>query len=122
MKNTLQPSRHRLYWIWGAMVQRCTNPKNASYQRYGGKGVGVCDRWKRFANFYADMGMPPAGHVLDRIDNFKGYSPDNCRWLPTELSNNNRRICHQVEVNGTRMTMKGMGEALRQGPRLQGVC
>lgn len=63
------------------MVARCTNPNRPDYAYYGGRGVGVCDRWRQsFAAFLADMGEKPVGLSLDRIDNAHGYEPGNCRW------------------------------------------
>lgn len=80
------------YRVWNGMVQRCTNPKQASYYRYGGRGITVCDEWKTFTNFYKDMGDCPQKHTLDRIDNNEGYSPNNCRWTSYAINNRNRRV------------------------------
>lgn len=98
----------RLYWVWAAMIQRCHNPKNAGYERYGGKGVTVCARWREsFDAFASDMGLPGLGLTLERNDATRGYSPGNCRWATRQEQNDNRPAwCHVLEVNGESMNMK----------------
>jgi hypothetical protein len=79
------------YLSWKSMIQRCFNPKATGYDRYGACGISVCDRWRLFENFLADMGERPAGHSLDRIDNDGDYEPGNVRWATREQQANNKR-------------------------------
>lgn len=84
----------RTYHIWYSMKHRCTNPRSQHFAYYGGRGIKVCARWladKGFANFLSDMGYAPEGLTLDRIDNSRGYSPDNCRWVGWKVQALNRR-------------------------------
>lgn len=76
---------------WAAMIQRCTNKRRANFEYYGGRGISVCDRWRDFAAFLADMGPRPDGTSLDRIDNSGNYEPGNCRWVTHKEQCNNRR-------------------------------
>ena len=80
----------KIYGVWKAMIQRCSNPNATHYDRYGGRGIKVCDEWKDFAIFFKDMGEPPLGLTLDRIDNNWDYSKKNCRWITHKENCNNR--------------------------------
>lgn len=82
------------------MKSRCLNPNNASYKNYGGRGISVCKRWMSFKNFYADMGDRPEGYTLERVDNDKGYSPDNCVWASRFAQSRNRRSLIMITMDG----------------------
>jgi hypothetical protein len=75
-------SRDPIYSVWRQMIQRCNNNKNTAYPKYGGRGIKIeDDRWLKFENFLEDMGdRPTAKHSIDRINNYKGYCKENCRW------------------------------------------
>lgn len=89
------------YRIWAAMRQRCGNPKNQAYRYYGGRGIKVCKRWASdFVNFYADMGARPKGLTIERIDNSRGYSPDNCKWVSRKEQTRNTRWNRQIKYKG----------------------
>lgn len=98
---TGQPSRE--YRAWNGLKERCHNPNNKDFAKYGGRGITVCKRWERFENFLADMGRCPPNHSIDRIDNDGGYNPDNCHWATTSEQNKNRRPLQRA-MNGKFMT------------------
>lgn len=81
----------KVYTAWKAMKYRCTNTNAHEYHNYGGRGITVCDSWlESFENFYADMGDPAKGLTLERVDNDKGYSKENCIWDTYEAQENNK--------------------------------
>jgi hypothetical protein len=92
------------YSVWTSMIKRCTNPKTRSFDRYGGRGIKVCERWKKFENFLADMGeRPKKGLSLDRINNDGHYEPGNCRWAT--LKEQARTSCRVLEFAGQSKTV-----------------
>ena len=102
-------SRSKLYKIWVAMRQRCLNPNDANYHRYGGRGITVCDEWLNDFKAFYDWSMAN-GYVegkldLDRTDNNKGYCPENCRFVShrENLKNTHRKL-HDV-IKGEDITL-----------------
>ena len=89
------------YTAWQAMHARCNATKGRDAKAYRERGIGVCERWQVFENFLEDMGLrPSAEHSLDRRNNNKGYSPDNCRWATPEQQLCNRRDSVTWHIKG----------------------
>ena len=106
-------SRTPTHVTWASMLQRCNNPNSDKYQYYGGRGVTVCERWHTFENFLADMGeRPSTKHSIDRIDNDRGYNPDNCQWVTMRKQNRNRRSNIEIEYNGETMCLTDWADRL----------
>ena len=95
-------SKTRLYGIWHSMKSRCLNKTAANYNRYGGNGVTICEEWANdymtFHNWSMSNGYAE-GLTLDRVNNDKGYNPDNCRWVTYTEQENNKSSCKPVIVN-----------------------
>lgn len=107
----------RLYTIWIAMRQRCNNPNNSNYSNYGAKGIKVCKEWNDYNNFYnwaIANGYKEDNKKLtiDRIDNSKGYKPENCRFLTLQEQQNNRTNNHCITFNGETHTISQWSKIL----------
>ena len=100
-------SRTPVYIVWCHMHRRCRDPKDKMWERYGGRGIKVCNRWNEFGNFIADMGeRPTSAHTLERRDNDKGYGPDNCFWATRKEQSRNRGNFHiWVAYKGKRVQL-----------------
>jgi hypothetical protein len=90
---------------WLSMIQRCNNPQFTSYNNYGGRGITVCDEWMDFEKFVEDMGIRPDGKTLDRIDNSKGYTRENCKWSTIFEQASNKRNNNFITYNGKKQTL-----------------
>lgn len=89
----------REYRSWTAMINRCEDSQNRGWRNYGGRGITVCDRWRKsFVDFFADMGPRPAGHSIDRIDPDGNYEPRNCRWADARTQRLNTRKNKMKEI------------------------
>lgn len=98
---THNQSKTREYNIWGSIKQRCLNKNHSDYINYGGRGITICNEWiDSFETFIKDMGNCPIGFSIDRIDNSKGYSKENCRWANNYMQSRNKRNNRYYELNG----------------------
>lgn len=97
----------RMFKIWSHMIERCTCKTHKQYEHYGGRGITVCDEWKKFENFHewATENGYKESLTIDRIDNDGNYKPSNCRWADNFTQQNNQRRTTRVEVNGVTMTL-----------------
>lgn len=91
------------YRSWRAMSGRCGNPNDKMFHRYGGRGIRVCERWKDFECFLADMPLKPEGATIDRIDSDKDYEPGNCRWATRADQNRNKSSNRMLTIYGKTM-------------------
>lgn len=105
-------SKSRIYKAWSAMVQRCRNPSASAFKDYGGRGIIVCDRWAdSFDDFLKDMGpRTTSKHTLERVDNEKGYEPNNCRWATRKEQQRNRRGNRILSINGRSQCISAWAE------------
>lgn len=101
------------YQAWADMRGRCQNKNHKSYDGYGGRGILVCERWNSFENFIADIGLRPSSDLsLERINNEKGYSPDNCKWATRTVQNRNRRDNRFITFNDETHCLSGWAAKL----------
>lgn len=101
-------SHTRLYRTWKNMKQRCYNPNNTYYHRYGGRGITICAEWKQDFKAFYDWAIANGYQdnlSIDRIDNEKGYSPDNCRWVTRKVQERNKSRNRLVELNSKTKTL-----------------
>lgn len=97
----------KIYYVWQSMINRCENPNSKSYGDYGKKGICVCDDWHDSSIFIKqalEHGYKD-GLEIDRIDTFKGYSPENCRWVTRQLNANNKTTNKYIKHNGEMRTL-----------------
>jgi len=93
--------KHPLYSVWRGMMRRCLDHRSPQFSDYGSRWITVCDRWKVFLNFYNDMHVSyEKGLSIERIDNDKGYSKENCMWATMKQQQANRRDTQHITING----------------------
>jgi len=98
--------------VWKQMLDRCSNPQNKFWHRYGGRGIAVSESWLNFDSFYADMGTAPKGYHLDRIDNDGPYCKENCKWVTVADSLKNRSLTLWVTYQGEKLSLKELSVRL----------
>ncbi len=109
------------YNVWHGMRLRCYNHNDPAYHNYGGRGITVCDEWSTFQGFFADMGERPSkNHSIDRRDNEKGYSKDNCYWATKKEQSDNRRSAVWIEYDGIKLTQSDWAKKLEISPSVIG--
>jgi len=105
-KKTHGMSKTRIYNTWSLIIDRCYNSKTPAYKWYGARGIKVCDEWLSFEKFFADMGEPPSKkHSIDRKENDKGYSKDNCYWATDLEQSRNRSSSLFIQYNGEKVAL-----------------
>lgn len=106
-------NKHKLYRIWAGMNNRCTCKSNSSYERYGGRGIAVCDEWRNdfplFCRWAKANGYRPEMQI-DRIDNNGPYPPNNCRWVSRSVNCLNKRNSRFIVINGETKTISEWAE------------
>lgn len=103
----------RIYKIWSNMIQRCTNPNAKFYNRYGGRGITVCQEWQENFQAFYDWAMANGyqeGLEIDRINNDGNYEPNNCRWVTHAENCNNMRKNKTITCNGETHTIAEWAE------------
>lgn len=98
-------SKNPTYQTWEGMIQRCRNPNHPSFAHYGGRGIKVCKKWLSFQGFYSDMGEKPDGTSIERMNNEKGYDPDNCKWADIGEQARNKRNNRWIEFEGKKLCL-----------------
>lgn len=102
----------KMYFIWMSIRNRCLNPRNPAYKNYGGRGITICDQWSKFSNFLADMGTPLPNMTLERVDNNKGYSKENCIWADRTAQGRNKRNNVLITAFGETLPLSAWVERL----------
>ena len=104
---SLRQCNQRLYQIWANMKCRCNNQNHGRYEKYGGRGIIICEEWDDFENFY-EWSMENGYQddlTIERIDNDGSYESSNCKWITKEFQTKNRSICYMVAINGETKTV-----------------
>ena len=110
-------TRTPIYAIYRGMMQRCYDKNSTAYDRYGARGINVCEKWQTFEGFYEDMGDKPEGMSLERKDNDGDYCPENVVWATAKQQANNTRGNRVLEYRGQKQTMTQWAEEFGLKPQ-----
>lgn len=108
-------SKHKAFAVWRSMIDRCSLPTHQAWHNYGGRGITVCERWRKsFRAFWEDMGPTyQKGLTLDREDNEENYEPNNCRWVTPKTQGRNTRLNRIIDTPWGRITVAEAAERSR---------
>jgi hypothetical protein len=126
-KNTIhgfkpKSGAHPFYQTWTHILDRCLNPKSADWENYGGRGITLCRKWRRFLGFHKDMFSTwKPGLTLERTNNGKGYSKSNCKWADRIVQNRNKRNNKLIIFSGQKLIGSVWSEKLGGNPELVNV-
>lgn len=102
-------NRRKLYDVYRQMLRRCHNPNSSDYPCWGGRGISVCEEWRddvmKFISWAEANGYVP-GVTIERVDNNKGYCPENCSWIPNERQAQNTRRVRMITAFGRAQTIR----------------
>lgn len=101
--------KSKLYMVWRSMKDRCFREKSKQFKNYGGRGITVCDEWRNEYQSFEKWAIASGyreGLTIERIDNDKCYSPENCKWIPRSEQNKNRRTNHYLTYDGITKTLQ----------------
>ena len=111
-------SSTRTYTIWQGMKARCDKKNTPFYKNYGGRGISYTKKWSTFNSFYKDMGEAPKGMTLERIDNEKGYSKENCKWATWIEQHSNTRRSVKLWYKGKNRTLSEISRMTGLSPKM----
>lgn len=107
-------SKTKIYRVWAGIISRTSYKGDTNYQRYGGRGIKVCDRWRKYLNFFEDMGREyREGLQIERVNNDGNYEPSNCKWATRHDQSRNKRVTHFITFNKKTQSMRDWSEELK---------